>query len=88
MHKVFLNYPESLKPSFSRIKDKLDDSDLGVQAAAVSVICELAQKNPKNYLFLAPVLFKLFGIANNNWTLIKTIKFVIKFLLLTRFNWR
>ena len=32
---------------------------IGVQSAAVNVICELARKNPKNYLSLAPVFFKL-----------------------------
>lgn len=46
-------------------------------SAAVSVICELARKNPKNYLILAPTLFKLLTRSNNNWMLIKVIKLVL-----------
>ena len=49
---------------------------LGVQSAAVSVICELARKNPRNYLSLAPVFFKLLTTSSNNWMLIKIIKLV------------
>jgi len=49
---------------------------VGVQSAAVNVICELARKNPKNYLSLAPVFFKLMTSSTNNWVLIKIIKLV------------
>lgn len=48
----------------------------GVQSAAVNVICELARKNPKNYLSLAPIFFKLMTTSSNNWMLIKIIKLV------------
>lgn len=48
----------------------------GVQSAAVNVICELARKNPKNYLSLAPIFFKLMTTSTNNWMLIKIIKLV------------
>ena len=41
---------------------------------AVNVICELARKNPKNYLPLAPQLFKLLTSSSNNWMLIKVVK--------------
>lgn len=51
----------------------------GVQSAAVNVICELARKNPKNYLTLAPVFFKLMTTSSNNWMLIKIIKLVSHF---------
>jgi AP-3 complex subunit delta-1 len=44
------------------------------QSAAVNVICELARKNPKNYLSLAPTFFKLMTSSTNNWMLIKIIK--------------
>jgi len=49
---------------------------VGVQSAAVNVICELARKNPKNYLSLAPLFFKLMTSSTNNWVLIKIIKLV------------
>lgn len=76
MYKVFLRFPEALRPSFSRLKEKLEDPDSGVQSAAVNVICELARKNPKNYLSLAPLFFKLMTSSTNNWVLIKIIKLV------------
>ncbi|KAI9590157.1 hypothetical protein GQX74_008325 [Glossina fuscipes] len=76
MYKVFLRYPEALKPAFPKLKEKLEDPDPGVQSAAVNVVCELARKNPKNYLPLAPVFFKLMTTSTNNWMLIKIIKLV------------
>ncbi|VDK48871.1 unnamed protein product [Anisakis simplex] len=74
LYKIFLKYPDSLKPTFVRLKERLEDSDPGVQSAAVNVICELARKNPKNYVTLAPVFFKLMTASSNNWMLIKIIK--------------
>lgn len=74
MYKVFLRFPEALRPAFPRLKEKLEDPDPGVQSAAVNVICELARKNPKNYLSLAPLFFKLMTSSTNNWVLIKIIK--------------
>lgn len=77
MYKVFLCFPEALQPAFPRLKDKLVDIDCGVQSAAVNVFSELARKNPKKYLSLAPVFFKLLTSSTNNWMLIKTIRLVI-----------
>ncbi|ESP05472.1 hypothetical protein LOTGIDRAFT_177167 [Lottia gigantea] len=74
MYKVFLKFPEALRPAFPRLKEKLEDPDPGAQSAAVNVICELARKNPKNYLSLAPLFFKLMTSSTNNWVLIKIIK--------------
>ncbi|GFR07583.1 AP-3 complex subunit delta-1, partial [Trichonephila clavata] len=74
MYKIFLKFPEALRPAFPRLKEKLEDPDPGVQSAAVNVICELARKNPKNYLSLAPIFFKLMTSSSNNWMLIKIIK--------------
>ncbi|XP_077981677.1 AP-3 complex subunit delta-1-like isoform X2 [Glandiceps talaboti] len=74
MYKIFLKFPEALRPAFPRLKEKLEDPDPGVQSAAVNVICELARKNPKNYLSLAPLFFKLMTSSTNNWVLIKIIK--------------
>ncbi|CAF0958357.1 unnamed protein product [Adineta ricciae] len=74
LYKVFLNNPDALKPAFPRLREKLEDQDPGVQAAAVNVICELARRNPKNYLSLAPIFFRLMTSSTNNWVLIKIIK--------------
>lgn len=40
-------------------------------SCAVNVICELANKNPKNYLAMAPKFFRLLTTSSNNWMLIK-----------------
>ncbi|XP_032234708.1 AP-3 complex subunit delta-1 isoform X2 [Nematostella vectensis] len=74
MYKIFLKFPEALRPAFPRLREKLEDPEPGVQSAAVNVICELARKNPKNYLSLAPLFFKLMTSSTNNWMLIKIIK--------------
>ncbi|CAB4059976.1 AP3D [Lepeophtheirus salmonis] len=41
LYKVFLKYPDALRPSFPRLKEKLEDPDPGVQSAAVNVISDL-----------------------------------------------
>ncbi|KAI9470810.1 MAG: adaptin N terminal region-domain-containing protein [Benjaminiella poitrasii] len=74
LYKIFLKYPEALRLSFPRLREKLEDADPSVVSSVVSVICELARKNPKNYLTLAPQLFKLLTTSSNNWMLIKIIK--------------
>mmetsp|Transcript_29695 Transcript_29695/g.41030 ORF Transcript_29695/g.41030 Transcript_29695/m.41030 type:complete len:1213 (-) Transcript_29695:137-3775(-) len=74
LYKIFLRFPKSLRPSFPRLRDKLEDADMSVVSSAVNVICELARKNPKNYLGLAPIFFKILTASNNNWMLIKIVK--------------
>ncbi|KAJ8656449.1 hypothetical protein O0I10_007772 [Lichtheimia ornata] len=74
LYKVFLRFPEALRLSFPRLREKLEDPDPSVVSATVSVICELARKNPRNYLSLAPQLFRLLTTSSNNWMLIKIIK--------------
>ncbi|ORZ00266.1 adaptin N terminal region-domain-containing protein [Syncephalastrum racemosum] len=74
LYKVFLRFPEALRLCFPRLREKLEDPDPSVVSATVSVVCELARKNPRNYLSLAPQLFKLLTTSSNNWMLIKIIK--------------
>ena len=45
-----------------------------MQAVAVNVICELARRNPSNYLSLAPTLYKILTTSQNNWMRIKILK--------------
>jgi AP-3 complex subunit delta-1 len=35
LYKVFLRYPEALRPAFPRLKEKLEDPDPGVQVSGV-----------------------------------------------------
>ncbi|KAI8607696.1 adaptin N terminal region-domain-containing protein, partial [Chytriomyces sp. MP71] len=74
LYKVFLKYPEALRVAVPRLKDRLEDSDPSVVSAAVNVVCELARKNPKSYLPLAPQLFTILTTSTNNWLLIKIVK--------------
>lgn len=70
-YKLFIKYPQGLRLTFDRIKERLEDSDSSVVSCAVNVICELADKNPKNYLAMAPQFFRLLTTSSNNWMLIK-----------------
>ena len=72
--RIFKQWPKALRLSFDRLKEKLNDENQGVVSAAVYVICELAAKNPKNYLSLAPQFFKILTTSSNNWVLIKVVK--------------
>ncbi|CBJ32812.1 Coatomer protein complex,delta sub-unit [Ectocarpus siliculosus] len=74
MYKLFIKYPQGLRLTFDRIKERLEDSDSSVVSCAVNVICELADKNPKNYLAMAPQFFRLLTTSSNNWMLIKVVK--------------
>ena len=74
LYKVFLKYPQGLRLSYDKIKLCLEDAHPSVVSCAVNVITELAEKNPKNYLPLAPAFFKLLTSSANNWMLIKVVK--------------
>ncbi|KAJ1536850.1 hypothetical protein HK096_007255 [Nowakowskiella sp. JEL0078] len=74
IYRVFLKYPEALRTTFPQVRSKLDDPDPSVVSTAVNVICELARKNPKSYLPLAPALYGLLTNSSNNWMLIKIVK--------------
>ncbi|KAI8833209.1 adaptin N terminal region-domain-containing protein [Chytridium lagenaria] len=74
--RVVLVLYKTLRVAFPRLKDKLEDADPTVVSAAVNVICELARRNPKSYLPLAPQLYSLLTNSSNNWMLIKIVKLV------------
>ncbi|KAL7424899.1 AP-3 complex subunit delta [Cryptotrichosporon argae] len=68
-------YPEGLKEGFSRLREKLQDEDLGVVGATVGVVMELARRQGgQMYLPLAPDLFGILTGSSNNWMLIKVVK--------------
>lgn len=74
MYKIFLQYPEALRSTYPKLRDRLEDEDQAVVSATINVIVELSRKNPKNFLPLAPLLFELLTTSSNNWMLIKIIK--------------
>ena len=46
--------------------------------AVVGVFCELAAKDPKSYLPLAPEFYRILVDSKNNWVLIKVLKVFAK----------
>lgn len=78
LFRLALVYPETLRPAWPKIKDRLMDEteDPSVTAAVVNVICELGWRRPQDFLPLAPRLFELLVDSGNNWMAIKLIKLV------------
>ncbi len=74
MFKLYVRYPQGLRLSFEKLKERLDDNESSVVSTAVNVICELANQNPRNYLSMAPQFFRLLTTSSNNWMLIKVVK--------------
>eukprot|EP01018_Ginkgo_biloba_P028306 Gb_30646 [translate_table: standard] len=72
--RIFNKYPDAVRIAFKRLVENLEDSDPQVACAAVSVFCELAMKDPKAYLPLAPEFYRLLIDSTNNWLLIKIVK--------------
>ncbi|XP_068634771.1 AP-3 complex subunit delta-like [Aristolochia californica] len=71
-------YPDSVRVTFKRLVENLESSDPNVVSAAVGVFCELASKDPKSYLPLAPEFYRILTDSKSNWVLIKVIKIFAK----------
>jgi AP-3 complex subunit delta-1 len=78
LFKVIQQHPESLPYCLPRLTEKLEDPDASVVSATVNLFCELARRNPQDFLTLAPPLFHLLTTSSNNWMLIKVIKLVCR----------
>lgn len=78
LYRFALAYPETLRPAWPKIKERLMDEneDPSVTAAIVNVVCELGWRRPQDFLPLAPRLFDLLVEGGNNWMAIKIIKLV------------
>lgn len=76
LYRLALVYPETLRPAWPKIKERLqdDNEDPSVTAAIVNVVCELGWRRPQDFLPLAPRLFDLLVAGGNNWMAIKIIK--------------
>lgn len=74
MYKILTVFPETLSEVLPKLEEKLEDPDQGVQSSVINVICELARKNPKDFIHLEGTLYKLMENSSNNWMLIKIIK--------------
>ncbi|KAJ2160044.1 AP-3 complex subunit delta [Coemansia sp. RSA 552] len=74
LYKLAEKYGEGLPTLVPVLKERMDDPDPGVVAAAVNVVCELARTDPHGYIALAPKLYQLLNSLTNNWILIKIVK--------------
>lgn len=74
LFKIFLQYPESLRSSLPRVIEKLDDSDILVVSATITVVCEISKKNPNIFLGYLPKIFSILEDTTNNWLIIRILK--------------
>ncbi|CAD0011349.1 unnamed protein product [Aureobasidium pullulans] len=76
LYRLALVYPETLRPAWPKIKERLldENEDSSVTAAIINVVCELGWRRPHDFLPLAPRLFELLVQGSNNWMAIKIIK--------------
>lgn len=76
LYRLALVYPETLRPAWPKLKERLldDSEDPSVTASVVNVVCELGWRRPQDFLNLAPRLFDLLIEGSNNWMAIKIIK--------------
>lgn len=64
---ICLHYPEALRPGFSTLKARLDDDDQSVVFAVLTVMVELCQINPRNFVGFIPKLFKMLNNCSSTW---------------------
>jgi AP-3 complex subunit delta-1 len=78
LYRLALVYPEALRVSWPKIKERLmdDTEDSSVTAAIINVVCELGWRRPQDFLPLAPKFFDLLVDGGNNWMAIKIVKLV------------
>ncbi|KAJ9550674.1 hypothetical protein OSB04_014719 [Centaurea solstitialis] len=71
----FGQYPDAVRVCFKRLVENLEAADNGqTLSATVGVFCELASKEPRSYLPLAPEFYRILVDSRNNWVLIKVLK--------------
>lgn len=76
--RVFDKYPDAVRVCFKRLVENLESSDPLVITAVIGVFCELAAKDPRSYLPLAPEFYRILVDSKNNWVLIKVLKVFAK----------
>ncbi|BBH04119.1 delta-adaptin [Prunus dulcis] len=76
--RVFDKYPDAVRVCFKRLVENLESSESQVVSVAVGVFCELALREPRSYLPLAPEFYKILVDSRNNWILIKVLKIFAK----------
>lgn len=72
--RVFEVYPDGIKVCFRRLVENLENGDGGCLSASIGVFCELAIRDARLCLPLAPEFYKVLVECRNNWVLIKVLK--------------
>ncbi|CAK9171058.1 unnamed protein product [Ilex paraguariensis] len=80
--RIFEKYPDAVRVCFKRLIENLESNDVGIVSAVMGVFCELALKEPKSYLPLAPEFYRILVDSRNNWVLIKVLKVFSKLAIL------
>ncbi|CAN1317667.1 AP-3 complex subunit delta [Linum perenne] len=76
---LFGKYPDSVRVCFKRLVESLESGDSPpIVSAVIGVFCELASRDPRAYLPLAPEFYKILVDSRNNWVLIKVLKIFTK----------
>jgi len=76
--RLFEKYPDAVRVCFKKLVESLEGSDSQIVSAVVGVFCELASKDPRSYLPLAPEFYRILVDSKNNWVLIKVLKIFAK----------
>ncbi|GMI99524.1 Adaptor protein 3 delta, delta-adaptin, PROTEIN-AFFECTED TRAFFICKING 4 [Hibiscus trionum] len=76
--RVFEKYPDSVRVCFKRLVENLENSDPQILSSVVGVFSELACKDPRSYLPLAPEFYKILVDSKSNWISIKVLKIFSK----------
>lgn len=56
MYKVFLRYPEALRPAFPKLKEKLEDPDPGLGPISTLIILSQLTLDSKQVFNLRPLM--------------------------------
>ncbi|CAK7349697.1 unnamed protein product [Dovyalis caffra] len=76
--RLFDKYPDAVRVCFKRLVESLESGDSQTVSVVVGVFCELASKDPRSYLPLAPEFYRILVDSRNNWLLIKALKIFAK----------
>ncbi|KAF5734003.1 hypothetical protein HS088_TW16G00444 [Tripterygium wilfordii] len=77
--RVFEKYPDSVRVCFKRLVENLESNDQQIVSTVVGVFCELASRDARSYIPLAPEFYRILVDSKNNWVLIKVLKIFSKF---------
>lgn len=72
--RVFIEYPDAVRVCFKRLVENLESSDVQTVSTVIGVFCELASRDPRSYLPMAPEFYRILVDCKNNWVLIKVLK--------------